>query len=51
MFASIDANMQKHKIDQQTLINIREEIKQSHILTQNDVLKHIHQVFVDLLEE
>lgn len=55
MFASIDASMQKHTIDPNSLIQIREEIKaqvnQPYTSVQNEILKHVHPVFVDLLEE
>lgn len=51
LFASIDASMQKHNIDPNTLIAIREEIKQSRRLTQSEIIKTLHPVFVDLLEE
>lgn len=55
MFASIDASMQKYTIDPNSLIQIREEIKtqvnQPYTSVQNEILKHVHPVFVDLLEE
>lgn len=54
-FASIDSSMKKHGIDPQTLLQIREDIKnqkwQPYASVQNEILKHVHPVFVDLLEE
>lgn len=54
-FASIDRSMEKHGIDPQTLLQIREDINnqkgQPYTSVQNEILKHVHPVFVDLLEE
>ncbi len=51
LFASIDASMQKHKIDPQTIIDIRQQAKNWMTPMQCEILTYVHPVFVDLLEE